>query len=322
MYLQCILEGDSLNCLNLNCSISDSIMQILDIKSFGSIVTDISTTSAVLITEIDKQAQILLHTSMANKSIEDIQVNKIRQFKVPSKSGITGTTLCPNGDIIFVDYGDGQRLLIMDNMGNFRREILISPIQPYGVTSLVDRSVAVSSWKNEDIHVVDIDSGTITAHIRGDFCGDLTRIQNTLLCGTQSNEVKAIDLRDNSISSLVSDIAIDSETYLATSSDNIFVTNSSNNTVTCCKMNGERVWQYTDQSIVEIPLGVTVDKYKNVYVASYGKGSVVLITSDGKKARTILKNDGPYSVNFDQNQNNLLVTCCNGDAFLYNISYD
>ncbi|CAG2198912.1 unnamed protein product [Mytilus edulis] len=223
-YLQSIVKGDSLKCLNLKCSISDNIMQISDIKSFGSISTDVRASSAVLTTEIDKQAQILLHTSIAYRSIEDIQVTNIRQFKVPNKSGITDSTFCPNGDMVFVDYSEGHRLLLMDNMGYFRREILLSPIQPYGVTSLDDRSVAVSTWPLDDIRVVDIDSGTITAHIKSDFCGSPTRIQNTLLCGVQSDVIKAVDLRDNSISSLVSEVKICNETYLATSSDNIYVT--------------------------------------------------------------------------------------------------
>ncbi|XP_052101462.1 uncharacterized protein LOC127735339 isoform X2 [Mytilus californianus] len=324
-YLQSIMnDSNSLNCLDLRCSISDNILHISDIKSFGSISIDVSASSAVLGTEKDKQAQMLFHASIANKSIWDLHVTKIRQFKVPCKSGITGHTFCPNGDVVFVDYGQGNRLLIMDSMGNLRREISLPSIQPYGITSLDDNTIAVTAWYKNDIHVVDINSGTIKAYIRGDFCGGLTRRGNTLVCSARSDKIKAVDVRDNSVSTLISKVYINEQTYVTTSSNKIFVTHYNNNTVTCYKMNGDKEWQYIDQLMIKAPLGVTVDKYNNVYVCSYGNNSVVLITPDGKQARKILEaKDGinsPYCAQFDQNQNNLLVTLINGDAFLYNIS--
>ncbi|XP_071168902.1 uncharacterized protein [Mytilus edulis] len=324
-YLQSILiDSNSLKCLNLKCSISDNIMHIPAIKSFGSISTHVSASSAVLTTEKDKQAQILLLTSMANKSIGDIQVTKIRQFKVPCKSGITGNTFCQNGDMVFADYSEGNRLLIMNSMGNLRREISLPSVNLYDVTSLDDNTVAVTTWLQNDIHVIDINTGTIKTCMSGDFCGGITHRGNTLMCGARSNELKTVDLRDNEVSVLIPEVPINCQTYVTTTSDKIFVTHHANNTVTCYRMNGDKEWQYLDQSMVNVPLGITVDKYENVYVISNGNNSVVLITSDGKHARKILEEkDGivcPYSVHFDPNQNNLLVACFNGGAFLYNIS--
>ncbi|CAC5418654.1 unnamed protein product [Mytilus coruscus] len=226
--------------------------------------------------------------------------------------------------MVFVDFGPGKRLLIMDSMGILRREISLLSVQPYDVTSLDDKTIAVTTWYNDDIHVVDKNSGTIKAYIRGDFCGGLTRRGNTLICCVRSNKINAVDVRDNTVSFLISEVPITDETYVTTSSNKICVTHSTNNTVTCYTMNGDKEWQYVDQSMVQTPFGVTVDKYNNVYVSSSGNNSVVLITADGNQARTILKAkdeiDSPYCVHFDQNQNNLLVTCFNGDAFLYNIS--
>lgn len=94
---------------------------------------------------------------MANKSIENLKVTKIRQFKVPCKSGITENTFCPNGDMVFVAYTPGNRLLIIDSMGNFRRDISLPSIQPSGVTSIDDNTVAVTTWCQKNIYDVDID---------------------------------------------------------------------------------------------------------------------------------------------------------------------
>ncbi|CAG2198914.1 unnamed protein product [Mytilus edulis] len=196
-------------------------------------------------------------------------------------------------------------------------------VRPYDVTSLDDSTVAISTWEKNVIHVVDINSGTITECIRGNFCGGITRRGNTLVCCLRSNEIKTVDLRTNTVSPLISNVAIHPETYVTTSANKLFVTHRSNNTVTCYNMNGDNEWQYFDPSKVTSPLGVTVDRYNNVYVSCFGHNSVVLISPDGKQARTILDaRDGlfdPYCVNF-QNQTNLLGTSYTGDAFLYNIS--
>ncbi|XP_063435959.1 uncharacterized protein LOC134716875 [Mytilus trossulus] len=324
-YLQSIMnDSNTLKCMNLKCSISDNIMNISDIQSFGSISTDVNPSTAVLTLEKEKQAQILHQTIIANKSIDKLQVTKIRQFKVPCISGITGHTVCPNGDMVFVDNNDGKRLLIMDSMGNLRREISVPSIQPYDVASIDNNTVAVTTWFQNNIYVVDINSGTIKASISGEFCGGITRRGNTLICCVRSNELKAVDLSDNVVSALIPEIPINCQTYVTTSSDNIFVPYHPNNTVTCYKMNGDKEWQYSNRSMVRTPLGVSEDKYNNVYVSSNGNNSVVLISPDGKQARTILgKEDGivsPYCVHFDHTKNNLLVTCHKGDAFLYNIS--
>ncbi|CAG2212426.1 unnamed protein product [Mytilus edulis] len=308
-YLQSILiDSNSLKCLNLKCSISDNIMHIPAIKSFGSISTHVSASSAVLTTEKDKQAQILLLTSMANKSIGDIQETPFVRMAIWFSRIIL----------------EGNRLLIMNSMGNLRREISLPSIHPYDVTSLDDNTVAVTTWLQNDIHVIDINTGTIKTCISGDFCGGITHRGNTLICGVRSNELKAVDLRDNEVSALIPEVPINCQTYVTTTSDKIFVTHHANNTVTCYRMNGDKEWQYLDQSMVRAPLGITVDKNNNVYVSSDGNHSVVLITPDGKQARKILEaKDGipnPYCVHFDQKQNNLLVTCFKGSAFVYNIS--
>ncbi|CAC5418656.1 unnamed protein product [Mytilus coruscus] len=185
------------------------------------------------------QAQILFHTSIANKSFEDLLVTKIRQFKVPCKSGITGHTFSPNDDSVFVDFGQGNRLLIMDSTGSLRRKISLSSVQPFDVTTLDDRTVAGSTWRKKDMHVVDINSGTIKEHISGDFCGGLTCRGNTLVCCVRSNKIKAVDLRDNTVSFLISEVAIHRETYVTMSSSKLFVTHLTNNTVTCYNMNGD-----------------------------------------------------------------------------------
>ena len=68
---------------------------------------------------------------------------------------------------------------------------------------------------------------------------------------------------------------------------------------------------------------MAVDIDLNVYVASEGNNRVVVISSDGKRCRTVLRKlDGianPFAICFDKVKNNLVVCNCNGTAFLYKV---
>jgi len=61
----------------------------------------------------------------------------------------------------------------------------------------------------------------------------------------------------------------------------------------------------------------------NVYVASLGNNSVVVISSDGKRCRTVFgESDGidqPMAICFDKVKSNLVVCNLNGTAFLYKV---
>jgi DNA-binding beta-propeller fold protein YncE len=60
-----------------------------------------------------------------------------------------------------------------------------------------------------------------------------------------------------------------------------------------------------------------------VYVASLDNNSVVVISPDGKRCRTVLgKSDGidrPTAICFDKVKNNLVVCNRGGTPFLYNV---
>jgi hypothetical protein len=50
-----------------------------------------------------------------------------------------------------------------------------------------------------------------------------------------------------------------------TSGDNIYHTNTTN-TVSCHKINGDKLWEFQDVAIIRTPLGIAVDRDFNVYV--------------------------------------------------------
>jgi DNA-binding beta-propeller fold protein YncE len=76
----------------------------------------------------------------------------------------------------------------------------------------------------------------------------------------------------------------------------IYHTNPTTNTLSCHKINGDKLWEFKDVAIIRSPGGVAVDKDLNVYLASFDDNSVVVISPDGKRSRTLLgKSEGIYN---------------------------
>jgi DNA-binding beta-propeller fold protein YncE len=143
-----------------------------------------------------------------------------------------------------------------------------------------------------------------------------------LFCET-SRGISRVQLSDNSISLLVKQEGFPNHTYVITSGDNIYHTNYTTNTVSCHKINGDKLWEFQDVAIIRKPRGVAVDRDLNIYVASESNDSVVVISPDGKHCRTVLgESDGiykPLAICFDKVKNNLVVCNYNGTAFLYKV---
>ncbi|CAG2234973.1 unnamed protein product [Mytilus edulis] len=132
------------------------------------------------------------------------------------------------------------------------------------------------------------------------------------------------DITDESTVTTV--VKVDGEhtwNYITTSKNKIYRTDPNTNTVTCYTITGQKVWEYTDASLLEGIRGVSVDNDSNVYVVSCVSYSIVVMSPDGKDARQLLgEGNGiksTYAIYFDTRRNILLVTDLRGPAFLYNI---
>jgi DNA-binding beta-propeller fold protein YncE len=66
--------------------------------------------------------------------------------------------------------------------------------------------------------------------------------------------------------------------YVITSRDNLYHTNHITHTVSCHKINGDKLWEFQDVAIIREPHGVAVDRDLNVYAVSKGNSSVVVIS--------------------------------------------
>ena len=192
------------------------------------------------------------------------------------------------------------------------------------MTCIGDTRLAISTGARKQIHILNIASKQIEKIINtSGWCYGITQNEGSLLFCEKSRGISRVQLSDNNISLLVKQEEFPDCTYVITSGDNIYHTNRPTHTVSCHKINGDKLWEFQDVAIIRYPQGVAVDRGLNVYVASRDNNSVVVISPDGQRCKTLLgKSDGidrSTAIYFDKVKNNLVVCNYNGTAFLYKV---
>ncbi|VDI47695.1 Hypothetical predicted protein [Mytilus galloprovincialis] len=151
----------------------------------------------------------------------------------------------------------------------------------------------------------------------------ITVNKNTLVYCKEGKGIMEVQLNGESDKALVC-LDMPSFSYVAVYGDNMYYTNKDNHSVTCYDIHGNLKWEFKDTQILRYPQGIAVDNNGNVYVASMDTNSVVIITLDGKRCKTILSSrDGlskPRAMHFEPTSNKLLVANESKTAFLFNVS--
>ena len=105
--------------------------------------------------------------------------------------------------------------------------------------------------------------------------------------------------------------------------DTIKCTDWKDNTIYSYTLTGQQMWTFKDENVLRAPMGIALDKNRNVYVAGMGTNNVVVLSPDGKNCRQILtKSDGlnePYSLRINNDRNELLVCNVRGPSFLFSL---
>ncbi|VDI46797.1 Hypothetical predicted protein [Mytilus galloprovincialis] len=311
--MQSLFEDGSSQKINLNYNIEDKLSDVLStVTSFGSISVESSSPLVVLQTENDKQAQIITihHASPTTTNINDINMTLENKFGF---TGVRGCSFSSTGDICLLGY-EQQRLLILNKDGTLKNFISLSNSYPLDVTCIDDKTVAVT-FSNQ-IPIINILTKSIESTIKttSNCFGICYRDGHLLYCNTGLG-IQKVNVLDNCSSTLVKDETLTNWSFITTSKDKIFYTNSSHHTVTCCSLTGEKMWEYKDQ-LVRSPRGISIDKDSNVYIASSGNDSIIVLSSDGKHARKLLgKEDGinnPFGLEFDVKNEKIIVANVSG----------
>jgi hypothetical protein len=65
-----------------------------------------------------------------------------------------------------------------------------------------------------------------------------------------------VELSDDIITTLVKDLKLSDQSFVTIFGDKIFQTNNINHSVTCYAINGEKLWEFRDESVLRTPVGV------------------------------------------------------------------
>ncbi|XP_071169026.1 transcription intermediary factor 1-alpha-like [Mytilus edulis] len=316
--LQSLFDDGSLRKIDINCKIEDKITDVLStVNSLGSISIEPSSPLVVMKLGKEIQAQCLQHIPPLTINDLTMTLQSKFQFKL-----ITGCFFSSTGDIVLIDHGN-HRLLILKEDGILKSDIPLSIQHPADGTCIDDKTVAVSFQYSNQMQIINVSANIVdrTIKMAGNCYGLCHSDDHLLYCDT-GRGIQKVNMSDNCSSTLVNDNTLSTRSYVATYKDKMFYTNNSKHTVTCCSLTGEKMWEYKDQ-LVSSPRGIDVDKDSNVYIASYGNDSIIVLSSDGKQARKLLGSDDgiskPYGLAFDTKKENLLVANYYGPA-LYRLS--
>ena len=325
MYVTTLLEDNSLQQVNL-CYLTEANMAVINnIEIFGSICRETNPPAINIKRGKDKQAQIMTITPpVRNVSIHDINLVLLRK-KDSLGDNITGCTITPIGKFIFANYGmKGIHILNADWTSDNLDTKLPAIRNPYDVTCIDDTRLVVSTGMYHQISIINIASKKTEKIINTSIgCYGIAQNDGSLLFCEKSKGILRVQLSDNTISLLLKQVRFPDDAYVITSGDNLYHTNNTTNTVSCHKINGDKLWEFHDVAIIRNPHGVAVDRDLNVYVVSRENASVVVISPDGKRCRTVLgRSDGinnPLAICFEKVKNNLVFCNYSGKAFLYNV---
>ena len=189
-----------------------------------------------------------------------------------------------------------------------------------------NNSVAVSSGFGAKacINIIGIESKKVMKTISMDnyILGMAVRDRTIYYCSWDKG-LKMLNLNDKSVSDVISS-SMSSVEYLATSGDKLYYTNTDTHIVTCCDLHGTTQWKFTDERVLSIPRGITVDNDGNVYVVGCNTNNVVVISPDGQSHKQLLSSkDGlssPRVLDYDKFTNRLLVVNEKNTAFLFDVT--
>jgi hypothetical protein len=327
--LQSIVNSDSLNQTKLTYKIDTGLKNITtSIQKFAEVVVESKPCEMVFVRSKDKQAQMMVSELSPPMSVENIQLN-IKQNINTKSSSIRGCSLLPGGRMVFSCCNSNIVTFInKEGIESFKIGKDKTGSSTYDAVYIKDNnSVAVSSGfsaAKRCITIIDIESKKVMTTIPMDTnrYGMAVKGRTIYYCAGYKG-LKMLNLSDRSVSDIISS-DMSCVTYVATSGDKLYYTNTNTDTVTCCDLHGTTLWEFKDNRVLQDPHGISVDNDGNVYVVGHISSNVVVISPDGQRHRQLLSSkDGmslPFVLDYDKSTNSLLVVNNISTAFLFDVT--
>ncbi|XP_052089867.1 uncharacterized protein LOC127726529 [Mytilus californianus] len=317
-FIQSINESDATNQANISCQFNKSLQQITaSLQKFGKINVSSNPCSLSLQNRKQKQAQITVTLPIQNINNLTLTLHKRMNTEM---SDIRGCSLLPGGRIVLSVPKGEIRVLKTDGSIDFKMNNIVSA---FDVVFVGDDCIAVTNRVSNSINIIDAKNKKLikSMEVHSDIDGAAYKDGHLIYCARQKG-LQMISLSDESITN-VTNTKLSNFAYVTTFGDKLFHTNPKYDSVTCCDSHGSIMWTFCDTSVLEYPLGISVDNDGNVFVVGCSSSNVVVISPDGQRYRQLLSSeDGlhlPQVLHYDRSANKLLVANRDHTTFLYEV---
>ncbi|XP_063405907.1 E3 ubiquitin-protein ligase TRIM45-like [Mytilus trossulus] len=304
------LDGEGSKNITLSLLINKENRNICRAACFGSISVESKSCKVVIGSNKSKQAQMIVPISFS-KCIDDVILSKKLQINLKPAGFIKGCAILQNGKMMLCDYNNGNLFGSKSN-GTHEFDIRLDTCAfDFAYFEKLNAVSVTDGFYGDGIHFINPSSRRIKRSIRtsGDSYGIAVNGNALVYCksGTGIMEIKW----DGKSEKALVQFNMPHYSYVAVHGDNIYYINKDNHSVTCYNIHGNPKWEFRDAQNLRYPQGISIDSDGNVYVASMDTSSLVIITPDGKRCRTILSSrDGlsrPHALHFEPTSNKLLV---------------
>jgi hypothetical protein len=322
--MQSLEEDGNLKQTKLSFKADDQILKLLNnVNSFGNIIIESGDVDIEAYKQNQAQQRVV---SIPVKSVNDIML-KLKQTIKISHSDVRRCCILSNGKMVVTTYCPGE-VIVLHKDGSMDFTINISSHIIRDVTCIDSNTIAVSVFSvgsNYQVCVIDLNKRSITKNIntKSDLYG-ITYNDGSLICCADHKGLIRIDLKDNSIIPLVR-CSLPAYSYVTTNGNNTYYTNTIQDKVACCDMDGKVQWEFKDTNVLVKPSGIATDNNNNIYVIGAGSDNVVILSPDEQNCKVLLSDrDGiylPSGIHCDRASNQLLLIKTGGDpGLLYDIT--
>ena len=298
---------------------------VKDVSKFGVVYVTEKHCSTSLVKKVELQAQIPQENKL--DVIPQLTRKTTVNFQTKDKKCvfISGCDILPDGKLVFDDQEE-KRLLMFSNNGNYEKDIVLFSGIPYEVSYTQENIVAVTIYNKHEVVFVNVITNTFTNTVDigypcygTDF--KMNRLAIRVIQQSTSSHIVYLDPKGKLIDRV--NIPGGNSTNISLRDDTIKCTDCKTNTIYCYTLTGQHIWAFKDENVIREPMGIALDKSRNVYVAGKGTNNVVVVSPDGKNCRQILtQSDGlnkPYSLRINIDRSELLVCNKNGTSFVFSL---
>ncbi|CAG2227285.1 unnamed protein product [Mytilus edulis] len=316
-FIQLITKKNICNQIKISCVINKSLQQITaSIREFGEVSVGSYPCELSVLNHQDIQTHIMVALPIRN--IDSLSL-KLQKYINTDLSEVRGCSLLSDGRMVFscrvprkirVLKSDGTKSFEMNNIGD-----------TFDVVPIGDDLIAVTSGSSNRINTFNMKNKKIKKTIKGnsDIDGAVYNDGHLIHCSRELG-LQAINLKDEIITT-VTNKKLSTFAYVTTFGEKLFYTNSENNSVTCCDLNGNLLWTFCHPGFLVCPFGLSVDNDGNVFVVGWSSHNVLVISPDGQHFRQ--RKDGlmnPQAIHYDKSTNRLLVSLRTSEAWLFKVN--